>query len=86
MLQEIEQRKEKAPSGRNTSDLTKQTSNSQEYRKKNEMENLKDVFCAFPGCETNLGTQFSLECATCHQWYHGSCIDVSREIAFSMDY
>ncbi|EFX81863.1 hypothetical protein DAPPUDRAFT_317184 [Daphnia pulex] len=58
--------------------------NSQENRKKDEMENFEDEICALTSCETNLG-RTALSCVTCHQWFHGSCVDVTREIADSME-
>lgn len=50
------------------------------------MDNFRYEFCSLSSCKTNLGTTFALSCCvTCHQWYHGSCADVTREIAYAME-
>jgi hypothetical protein len=49
------------------------------------MENFEDEICALSTCETNLGRTFALRCVTCHKWFHGSCVDVTHEIADSME-
>jgi hypothetical protein len=49
------------------------------------MENFEDEICALTSCETNLGRTFALSCVTCQQWFHGNCVDVTREIADSME-
>ncbi|XP_046439418.1 PHD finger protein ALFIN-LIKE 1-like [Daphnia pulex] len=85
MVNGVEERNTLPPVGRNMIDNSKRISNTQERRKEVEHAMYYEELCGLNTCGNFLGEEFAILCVSCKVWFHGSCVNISRKIATTLE-